>query len=623
MKLVIVTAYKPCKAKGPNTTWTQQWILLRENIKNPDPIKEFCKDLNESLRKWRESKHEIILFIDANEEIGREPGGISKVIADNGLFDILANQHNAEKYPPTYARGSKRIDYILGSERVQQYCKTSGILPLNIGYPSDHWAVFIQVDLKALLSTEVHPLESKATRLIMSATPKERTKFLNELDSHYQAQNLYERFTKLWETPKNEWNKKCEEEYNACDEQHIIGMLSAEKKTCKEKRFAWSPMYSKAVEEKAFWKIALSLKRNHSRPTDRIRKWAEKFEIDDLSSMSTSDINVKLRAAQNNLREIKRRAAELRENHLMELLSITKENGMDKQHERRLQILIRAHRKQHAYKKIQYILKPNEKGGIASILVPKGSSPEAYPYVPDTVTEWTRIHEHDKLQEFIQQRNQTHFRQAHGTPFTVPPLSDLDWSAQGPKAEQLLSGEIPKEFESDNRYVMAVLKHIASRPQLPEIDTYQSPDKVSQGFRKWKESTSTSPSGCHLGLRRIPSIPTDDKETEKIRSQIKTVQAHVINIPTMFGFSPTRWQTVINAMLEKITGKPFLHKLRVIHILEADYNLTLKNIFGRRLMRNCEKYGALGELQDGFRKGRSTIRTLLHNELLNDYNKRL
>jgi hypothetical protein len=28
-------------------------------------------------------------------------------------------------------------------------------------------------------------------------------------------------------------------------------------------------------------------------------------------------------------------------------------------------------------------------------------------------------------------------------------------------------------------------------------------------------------------------------------------------------------------------------------------------------------------MQDGFRKGRSTIRTLLHNELINDYNKRL
>jgi hypothetical protein len=40
-------------------------------------------------------------------------------------------------------------------------------------------------------------------------------------------------------------------------------------------------------------------------------------------------------------------------------------------------------------------------------------------------------------------------------------------------------------------------------------------------------------------------------------------------------------------------------------------------------MWNCEKYGKLGDIQDGFRKGRSTIRTLLHNELINDYNKRL
>jgi hypothetical protein len=56
-------------------------------------------------------------------------------------------------------------------------------------------------------------------------------------------------------------------------------------------------------------------------------------------------------------------------------------------------------------------------------------------------------------------------------------------------------------------------------------------------------------------------------------------------------------------MLEKIPGKPFLHKLRVIHILEADYNLALKELFGRRLMWNCEDYGKLGNVQDGFCKG--------------------
>jgi hypothetical protein len=118
-------------------------------------------------------------------------------------------------------------------------------------------------------------------------------------------------------------------------------------------------------------------------------------------------------------------------------------------------------------------------------------------------------------------------------------------------------------------------------------------------------------------------MPAADEETEKIRTCILGLQTHIINIPLSQGFSPTRWQTVINAMLEKTPGSPILHKLRVIHILEADYNLTLKAIFGRRLIRNCESHGTLGDLQDGFRKGRSTTRTLLHNEIINDYNKRL
>jgi hypothetical protein len=233
------------------------------------------------------------------------------------------------------------------------------------------------------------------------------------------------------------------------------------------------------------------------------------------------------------------------------------------------------------------------------------------------------VHDQQKLQEFLIKRNKVHFNQAHGTPFTVEPLDKLDWSACSNESESLLKGQIPQEIQSPNKYAMKILKHIAEKPQLPEIDTYLSPEDVAQGFRRWKESTSTSPSGCHLGLRRIPAIPTMDEETEKIRTGILVIQTHIINIPLTHGFSPDRWQTVINAMLEKVPGNPLLHKLRVIHLLEADYNLTLKAIFGRRLLYNCESHGALGDLQDGFRKGRSTTRTLLHNEIINDYNKRL
>jgi hypothetical protein len=152
--------------------------------------------------------------------------------------------------------------------------------------------------------------------------------------------------------------------------------------------------------------------------------------------------------------------------------------------------------------------------------------------------------------------------------------------------------------------------------------TYISPEQHSRGIRKWRKSTSTSPSGYHLGLRRIITYPIEDYDLDEARKQILTLQTDIINIPIQAGFSPKRWQTVVNAMLEKIPGKPYLHKLRVIHILGADYNLALKDIFGRCLMWNCENYGKLGDIQDGFRKGRSTIKTLLHNELINNYNKR-
>jgi hypothetical protein len=46
--------------------------------------------------------------------------------------------------------------------------------------------------MKNILQTEVHATESNAARLIQSASPKEQQKFLQELDNHYIAHNLYD-----------------------------------------------------------------------------------------------------------------------------------------------------------------------------------------------------------------------------------------------------------------------------------------------------------------------------------------------------------------------------------------------------------------------------------------------
>jgi hypothetical protein len=291
--------------------------------------------------------------------------------------------------------------------------------------------------------------------------------------------------------------------------------------------------------------------------------------------------------------------------------------------QRRLQIILRAHEKRQHFRRLKSIFKPRENGGLSFVLVPENFAVEEYPYDPNTVDSWEAIHDQNLVQQYIQRRNILHFGQAQGTPFTEPPISDINWQANSIPAKEILNGVIPMSFLSENPYVEKILKYMANRANLPEIDTHITPEQVCRGLRCWRENTSTSPSGYHLGLRRIVTYPVESAEIEEIRQNIIQVQTDIMNIPIQQGYSPSRWQTVVNAMLEKIPGKPLLHKLRIIHILEADYNLALKQIFGKRLLQNCEKYGALGELQDGFRKGRSIIQTLLHNEITNDYNKRL
>jgi hypothetical protein len=63
-------------------------------------------------------------------------------------------------------------------------------------------------------------------------------------------------------------------------------------------------------------------------------------------------------------------------------------------------------------------------------------------------------------------------------------------------------------------------------------------------------------------------------------------------------------------MIEKDKGQPFLTRLRIIHLFEADYNLFLKILFGKRLVSNGEKSQALNDQQHGSRPRRMTMDAL-------------
>lgn len=79
-----------------------------------------------------------------------------------------------------------------------------------------------------------------------------------------------------------------------------------------------------------------------------------------------------------------------------------------------------------------------------------------------------------------------------------------------------------------------------------------------------------------LPSQDLEAQPQESKKEEWDRMQqtLRLFHLNLINYALEKGYSYTRWQTIANTILFKDTDNVRLHRTRVIHIYEADYNLV-------------------------------------------------
>ena len=80
----------------------------------------------------------------------------------------------------------------------------------------------------------------------------------------------------------------------------------------------------------------------------------------------------------------------------------------------------------------------------------------------------------------------------------------------------------------------------------------------------------------------------------------------MMTLPFSRGFSPSRWKQCLEVMLEKDAGNPMIHRLRIMVLLEADFNIALRIVWMRRLFPAAERMGFTND-QWGNRKMKSAI----------------
>jgi hypothetical protein len=176
---------------------------------------------------------------------------------------------------------------------------------------------------------------------------------------------------------------------------------------------------------------------------------------------------------------------------------------------------------------------------------------------PKECTAWTTVTDPTAIEYYLLLRNRLHFGQAEGTPFTVPPLNrDIDWAASSASAAAILAGTYLSTINVPQ--CQELLRVCQSTSPLDAIPADLSMDSFKGKIRSWKESTTTSPSGRHLGRYKALFTPGDHANNSDEHAVFSNSQAaiaslllSVINFCIRNGHVLHRWKTIVNVMIFK------------------------------------------------------------------------
>jgi hypothetical protein len=220
-------------------------------------------------------------------------------------------------------------------------------------------------------------------------------------------------------------------------------------------------------------------------------------------------------------------------------------------------ILANIHSEEHrgeTYRMFKHIRGKNNKSGLSNVDVPDSWPPPQALSDPaiilDDAKQWDKDNKAfktitipEEIELYLMACNQRHFGQAEGTPFTVAPLTELlSWEGDTEAADLSLRGEYTNAKLDD--ITQLLLKHCQSVSTPDAIKPELTLDEFTGKLRIWRESTSNSPSGRHLGhykavCRPIAYACKPHERADLEESRLALLQAHldIINYGLRHGYS--------------------------------------------------------------------------------------
>ena len=648
-RLAILTAYRSPRqtTKGGFGFYDQQYsLLLAQGVKKPNVRKQFIVDLVAFINTLQSDGYEVIVSLDANETIGQDRDfGLAHLINECTLTDLhLLSPSNP---PETYRYGNnRRIDFMLGTAAVASSVSRAGYNAYDNGVTSKHRGLFIDVDFTQLMGS-VDAITPTKARILCSEDQQSVDRYLEAFKQYADDHQLWTRVKELTTVASSLTPAQCKESFDAIDRDVTRGMLHAEKQARKPAgKYAWSPKLREAGLLARYWHLRLrEVERDIClRPSKEAllsRFKTLKIVLEDDQAKDLATLKPRWKEAIKLLRTVRKAAYEHREVHLLGTLesyqtkTFTQDEikaGARQENDakiKRIVRLINIENMRKPFRNIHASMTEARAGGLSKLFVPSGIKNKkvasrfcdehgqvsplqliAMAQSEKNSVTYATILDCDAIEEELARYNREWFRQAKDTPFGNGELFDLvGFDGLTEPATNIVEGECMDHMGIPMSRELQVFLEECRRPDsVKMISTTITNEQFISSVKDWKESTSTSPSGRHLGHYRTAILDSD----------VADLHTQLLNLPIANGFAPERWTHSVTPLIEKDSGRPYLTRLRVIHLFEADYNLFLKIIFGRRMVKNAEQAQALNDQQHGSRPRRMTTDALFFARLEKD-----
>jgi hypothetical protein len=577
----------------------------------------------------KQRNEHIILVGDFNEPLDAGNSNMAKICQDIGLADVFSIRHPHLPEPATHIRGSRRIDYFLVSASVLPAVKAIGYDPFQYRITSDHRGMFLDLDNEILFGNQTQALAATPSRDIRSKDAKANTVFANANYEHLEANNFFANLETMLEYPHLD-PIQAEKLDKLLEQASKLGGTSCRKR----RRDWWSQKVTTLRCQCHLLQRLLSGYRNSIDILPIVTQRMHELNLDFQLPNSFESCKKMLKIAQNLVREASQQHIQIRLDELDDRAeTCALEGNLEKQ--KNIKQMASHESTCKMYSKIRSARGLNTKNAqFTSLQIPTDwpdrdteisnieslSDPKS---IAHDDSKWRTVELPADIMHYLRLRNRLHFGQAQGTPFTVSPLRELvDWEASTKTSDLILEGDYtPTEL---NDLEELFLQHCRKSSPLDHITSEITEEQFISRMKVWRESTTTSPSGVDLGhyksLLNPHSLDPASPEGEILdarRKAIISARVKLINYAIRHRYTFDRWKTIVNVMIQKEPGNNKIHRLRVIHIYEADFN-GLIGIKWKELLHNASITQTIHPGQHGARPGHEATTPVFMEELKND-----